>query len=78
MSEIEKVLPRYLNYIGYWIGAGGQHFFDQTDPALAALYLDAFDSLQRKCLVRYDEGELYMLTGRGFKIARALKKQLNP
>jgi uncharacterized protein YjhX (UPF0386 family) len=61
---------------GKWVEAGGEYFLDQSDPALAALYLDAFDSLRRKGLVRYEGGDLYMLTGRGFKIARALNEQI--
>ena len=61
---------------GEWVEAGRQHFLAQLEPAQAALYLDAFDSLCRKGLVRYEGGELYMLTGRGFKIGRALKKQM--
>jgi uncharacterized protein YjhX (UPF0386 family) len=60
---------------GEWVEAGGQHFLDQSDPAFAALYLDAFDSLRGKGLVRYDGGDLYKLTGRGFKVARAVKQQ---
>lgn len=62
--------------VGDWIEVGRQHFLDQSDPAHAALYLDAFESLCGKGLVRYEGEELYMLTGRGFKIARALKQQL--
>lgn len=72
-----EIMKHYADQIGHWIGAGRQHFFDQSDPSLAALYLDAFESLRGRGLVRYDGGDLYMLTGRGFKIARALKQQLN-
>ena len=71
-----EIMKNYADQIGHWIGAGRQHFFDQLDPALSALYLDAFESLRMKGLVRYEGGDLYMLTGRGFKIARALKKQM--
>jgi hypothetical protein len=60
---------------GPWIRAGRQHFHDPSDPAYAALYLDAFEALRRRELVRHEGGELYALTGRGFKIARALKQQ---
>ena len=70
-----EIMKHSANEIGDWVGAGRQHFYDQSDPAFAALYLDAFDSLRGKGLLRYDGGELYMLTGRGFKIARALKQQ---
>jgi uncharacterized protein YjhX (UPF0386 family) len=73
-----EIMRHHADEIGDWISAGRQHFFDQTNPALAALYLDAFESLRGKGLIRYEGGDLYMLTGRGFKIARALKKKLNP
>jgi hypothetical protein len=72
-----EIMKHYVDEIGNWIGAGRQHFLDQSDPALAALYLDAFESLYAKGLVRYEGGDLYMLTGRGFKIARAMKKQFS-
>jgi hypothetical protein len=72
-----EIMKHSVNQIsGEWVEAGRQHFLDQTDPAFAALYFDAFESLRRKALVRYEGGDLYMLTGRGFKIARALKKQM--
>lgn len=63
--------------VGEWVEAGRQHFLDQSDPAHAALYFDAFESLYGKGLVRHEGGDLYMLTGRGLKIARALKKQIS-
>jgi hypothetical protein len=61
---------------GEWVEAGRQHFLDQSDPAHAALYFDAFESLYGKGLVRHEGGDLYILTGRGFKIARALRSQI--
>ena len=60
---------------GKFIEAGRQHFYDEKDPAVAALYMDALKSLRRRGLAELDGGSLYQLTGRGFKIARALKKQ---
>jgi hypothetical protein len=71
-----EIMKHYADQIGNWIGAGRQLFFDQSDSAIAALYPDALDSLRGKGLVRYEGDDLYMLTGRGFKIARALKKQM--
>ncbi len=56
-----------------WVAVRPQHFVDQTDPAYAAGYTDALESLQLRRLVKYDEGSLYMLTGTGFKLARALR-----
>jgi hypothetical protein len=71
-----EIMKHHSDEIGNWIGAGRQHFSDPSDPAHAAIYLDAFESLYGKGLVRYEGGELYTLTGRGFKIARALKQQM--
>jgi hypothetical protein len=59
--------------LGYWVAVGPHNFIDQTDPAYAATYTDALASLQERRLVKYDEGSLYILTGSGFKLARALK-----
>lgn len=61
------------NETGSWIAVRPQNFVDQTDPAYAAAYTDALESLQARRLVKYDEGSLYVLTGTGFKLARALK-----
>jgi hypothetical protein len=72
-----EIMKHSVNEIvGEWVEASRQHFLDQSDPAFAALHLDAFKSLRGKGLVRYEGGDLHMLTGRGFKIARALKKQM--
>ena len=76
-AEDGEIRKHSVNQIaGEWVEAGRQHFLDQADPAYAALYFDAFESLRGKGLVRYEGGELYMLAGRGFKIARALKQQM--
>jgi hypothetical protein len=56
-----------------WVAVGPRDFADQTDPAYAAGYTDALESLQARRLVKYDEASLYVLTGTGFKLARALK-----
>lgn len=57
-----------------WVRADTNDFFDPTDPAFAAIHLEALESLcnRRPPLVRYEGGILYMLTGTGFKIARSL------
>jgi hypothetical protein len=60
---------------GSFIEAGRQHFFDMSDPSFAALYLDAFEQLCRRGLVRHEGGRLYVLNGKGFQIARALKQK---
>jgi hypothetical protein len=61
--------------MGSHLGVGPQHFHDASDPAVAAIYMEALDSLRRRNLVRLEGGSLFQLTGSGFKIARALKKQ---
>lgn len=61
--------------MGRYVEAGRQHFYDESDPAVAAFYLDALNSLRQRGLVGLEGGSLFKLTGRGFKIARALKRQ---
>lgn len=61
------------NECGSWVAVRPQNFIDPTDPAYAAYYTDALELLQTRGLVKYDEGSLYILTGMGFKLARALR-----
>jgi hypothetical protein len=61
--------------MGKYVEASGQHFYDDSDLAVAAFYMDALNSLRQRGLVGHEGGSLYQLTGRGFKIARALKAQ---
>ena len=42
------------------------------DPGAAAHYLDAFESLQARGLLRHEGGVLYRLTGRGFDLRKRL------
>jgi hypothetical protein len=74
-AEDGEIFVHDTNQTGKFIEAGRQHFYDESDPAVAALYMDALKSLRRRGLAELDGGSLYQLTGRGFKIARALKKQ---
>jgi hypothetical protein len=60
-----------------WVAVPPQHFTDQTDPAYAAGYTEALESLQMRGLVKYDQESLYVLNGTGFKVARALKTSLD-
>lgn len=55
-----------------WVRAGIHDFLDPTDPAFAAIHVDALESLCNRRFARYEGGILYMLTGTGFKIARSL------
>jgi hypothetical protein len=68
LIEVDEINP--------WIMINGQHFFDKDDPSLAALYYDGLESLEARGLVRHEGGVLYSLTGRGFKLARAMKESL--
>jgi hypothetical protein len=64
--------------VGEYLWFGGPTLppdMNKYDPALAAHYLDGLESLQRRGLVRYEEGELYMLTGRGFDARRKLLQE---
>lgn len=60
--------------IGSWVEVAGEQFRDDDDAAIAALYRDALHSLEHRNLAEVDEGILHILTGRGFRLARALKQ----
>lgn len=60
---------------GTMIRAGSRTFYDQSDPAVAARYIEALEALCNRGLAKYDEGDLYVLTSGGFRIARELKNQ---
>lgn len=74
-AEDGEIFVHDTDQTGKFIEAGPRHFYDESDPAVAALFIDALYSLRRRGLAALEEGSLYQLTGRGFKIARALKKQ---
>ena len=61
---------------GKWVRAGASDFINYDDPEVAARYLDAFESLWASGLIRHDEGNLYVLSGSGFKVARELRAEL--
>lgn len=50
-------------------------FTDLFDPAIPVTYIEVPESLCQKNLEKYDNGNLYVLTRKGFNIARWLKKQ---
>lgn len=74
-AEDGEIFVHETDQTGKFIEAGRQHFYDESDPAVAAFYMDALYSLRRRGLAALEGGSLYQLTGSGFRIARALKKQ---
>lgn len=59
---------------GQLISINGNWHYDPADYSLAALYVDALFSLCQRGLVRHQEDNLYNLTGRGFRVARAISR----
>ena len=55
-------------HLGPKVLPGGNDY----DPAAAAHYLDALESLQGRGLLRHEGGDLYRLTGRGFDLRKGL------
>jgi len=66
------VLLLFSDQWGQFVKTGADMFYDESDPAIAALYVDALFSLVDKGFLRHQGDILYHLTGRGFKVARAL------
>ena len=60
---------------GAWVCAGKRDFADQSDLAVAAMYVQALKSLCRRELVTHAGGIAYDLTGSGFQLARELKQR---
>jgi hypothetical protein len=62
------------NQTGKFLLLGGQAFPDPNnyDPALAARYLEALESLQLRGLVRYEQDTLYLLKAAGFEARKGL------
>jgi hypothetical protein len=58
-----------------WIRAGNNDFINLSDPAFAAEYIEALETLITKGYVKYNGGSLYILTGSGFKVAREIVQQ---
>lgn len=54
------------------VRSGDTDFCDPNDPAYAAEFIDALDSLQARRLVQPRGGIWYSLSAKGFKTARAL------
>lgn len=72
-AESGDIYVHSSDQTGSWVSVGTHQFMDGSDPAVAATYVEAVDSLCSRRLAKYDGGILFVLTGTGFKIARALK-----
>ncbi len=75
-KEGKFILMSAGNVLSDWVCAGNKHFMKQEDSAYTARYLEAFDSLQKKGIVKHQSGQLYLLTGTGFKKQKELIKEI--
>ncbi len=57
-----------------WIRSGSKDFSGDNDPAISAMYVEAFRSLCERGLIEHKGGTFFMLTGTGFKTARSLNE----
>ena len=73
-AEDGEFLVIQLNEVPNFIRAGGKDFIDHKagDPAIAAMYEDAFTNLCKRGYIKPDEGFLFRLTYAGFEKARQL------
>jgi hypothetical protein len=62
----------HTSIYGSWVRAGTKDFFQQSDRAYQAFYMDAFRSLCQRGYVVHEGGHLSVLTGAGFRKAREL------
>jgi len=63
------------NQIGTWVRVGDKDFLDVSDPAVAAKYLDALESLCKDGHIKQETPVYYKLTGSGFTLARELAEE---
>jgi hypothetical protein len=75
VGEDGEIFVEYTDQTGRWVQAGSHDFMDESDPAVAASYLDALDALLKRRLARREDGDSFKLTGEGFRTARALKQR---
>jgi hypothetical protein len=64
--------------IGDFVRSGNFDYFDEADPALQATGVDTLHQLQGVGHVRFEQGQLYNLTGSGFEQARKSQAELQP
>lgn len=57
-----------------FVRVGRKDFYNEKDPAIAAVYLEALNILLERGLVMHQSGILFVLTGKGFKKAREMTK----
>lgn len=62
-------------HLGNWVRAGVEDFTDNHDALVAALHLEALDSMMSRGLARHEKRQLYKLTGTGLRLARQLTIQ---
>ena len=76
-AQLGEFLLMHTNELGNWVRVGRIDFVDDKagDPAIAAKYVDAFESLCKRSYIRHEVGDLFMLTGIGFKNARPLARE---
>ncbi len=60
---------------GRWVRAGGKDFKDNSDPAVATTYLEAYRNLCEREYIEEKSERYAILTGSGFEIARELAEE---
>ena len=68
------ILPE-TSQTGRWVRAGGKDFKDNSDPAVATTYLEAYRNLCERGYVEEISERYGRLTGSGFEIARELAEE---
>jgi hypothetical protein len=69
----------HVNEAPDWIRVGRKNFPEDIagDPAIAAMYEDAFTSLCKRAYIKHDHGILFRLTHTGFQKARQLASKID-
>jgi diguanylate cyclase (GGDEF)-like protein len=73
-AQSGELLVLETDQTGKWVRAGAKDFRAESDPAFAARHFDALEWLVATGLARRDRDTLFILTGKGFEMARALHR----
>ena len=71
-ADMGEIQIHSADQLGRWVRAWAIDFLLVSDPSVAVAYREALDALLRRQLVKHEGGNRYLLTSRGFKIARGI------
>ena len=69
-SERGEIWVLHTSMSGEWVRSGSHDFANNEDPGYSEFYIEALNRLINRGYVRHVSGDMFRLTGTGFKKAR--------